>query len=859
MSNNVRVVCRFRPLNSKEIAQGEGVIFSVPDEERMTVTLNGQEYGKHSFTFDKVFDGTCTQKEVYEYAAKPVVEDIMKGYNGTIFVYGQTSSGKTHTMQGPSIDDQQLRGIIPRMNSTIFEGVQNADQNIEFLVKASYIEIYKEKIRDLLDNSKGNLQVREEKTKGIWVDGATEVYVSSEQDVLDVIRTGSQNRAIAETKMNSESSRSHSIFILTVNQKNLADLSNKTGKLYLVDLAGSEKVEKTGAQGNTLDEAKMINKSLSALGNVINALTDGKSSHVPYRDSKLTRVLQESLGGNSRTTLVINCSPASYNEAETLSTLRFGTRAKSIKNSAKVNAERSVGELKILLAKAEKEIARLQETITALQEEVAVYKNGGVPVAKTVKTEDAQPGAAVVVNLPSVTRLQEKIAELEETVKRLEEEKQSATDQYESLTEELKEKETELDAIKEDVNTLRQTEQTLSKENELLIVKLADITIANEKIQYENNEHMLTIETLNAQATSYKDEIDNLKKKMDTLANERNKAKPVVSHDWADKEDVKRGEQGVESKIEAVGPSTKSEQPSEDGHRLRSELIAQRGEIEQLKREKELLQLSLDKLRVDYEEKGSALGAKLAEPSTGGKDLALLERELQLVKDQTTAKLSEFDAVKAALLKDLENRCQKVIELEILLDEAREQYQTLLVQVKNSNSKTLQQKCIFLQRNLEQLTTVQQQLVNENNRLKLENQVYVKQLAIRNERIHGLELLLQDAQEKLQKHASSADPADDKRKATRTTTAGGMKQPAIAARKGAAQLNIATGGRIAKPLRGGGGGTAAPTPTEEESPTDPERRKSGSIWDLFRGSSKTQLQRTDSTEATTPRDNVTNE
>lgn len=126
--------------------------------------------------------------------------------------------------------------------------------------------------------------------------------------------------------MNMESSRSHSIFILSVNQKNLADLSNKTGKLYLVDLAGSEKVEKTGAQGTTLDEAKMINKSLSALGNVINALTDGKSSHVPYRDSKLTRVLQESLGGNSRTTLVINCSPSPYNEAETLSTLRFGNR-----------------------------------------------------------------------------------------------------------------------------------------------------------------------------------------------------------------------------------------------------------------------------------------------------------------------------------------------------------------------------------------------------------------------------------------------------------------------------------------------------------------------------------------------------
>ncbi len=266
-------------------------------------------------------------------------------------------------MQGPSIDDAELKGIIPRMIDTVFEGVMNADENIEFLVKASYLEIYMEHIRDLLDTRKDNLKIREEKNKGIWVEGATEVYVSKPQDVLDIIRTGQANRAIASTKMNAESSRSHSIFVLYLNQKNLKDGSNKQGKLYLVDLAGSEKVGKTGAQGTTLDEAKMINKSLSALGNVINSLTDGKSGHIPYRDSKLTRMLQESLGGNSRTTLIINCSPSSYNEAETLSTLRFGNRAKTIKNKAKINQERSAAELKELLAKAEIEIERLKSII----------------------------------------------------------------------------------------------------------------------------------------------------------------------------------------------------------------------------------------------------------------------------------------------------------------------------------------------------------------------------------------------------------------------------------------------------------------------------------------------------------------
>ena len=160
------------------------------------------------------------------------------------------------------------------------------------------------------------------------------------------MRRGGQARAVAATNMNQESSRSHSIFVVTITQKNLESGSAKSGQLFLVDLAGSEKVGKTGASGQTLEEAKKINKSLSALGMVINALTDGKSTHIPYRDSKLTRILQESLGGNSRTTLIINCSPSSYNDAETVSTLRFGVRAKSIKNKAKVNAELSPAEMK---------------------------------------------------------------------------------------------------------------------------------------------------------------------------------------------------------------------------------------------------------------------------------------------------------------------------------------------------------------------------------------------------------------------------------------------------------------------------------------------------------------------------------
>ncbi|KAJ0406193.1 hypothetical protein P43SY_000377 [Pythium insidiosum] len=329
--------------------------------------------GGQTYTYDRVFDEADGQQVVFDHVARPVVQDLMDGYNATIFAYGQTSSGKTYTMEGASIDDPQLRGIIPRTATEIFQNVLAADENMEFIVKVSYIEIYMERIRDLLDpyKSKVNLQVREDTQRGIFVEGMTEISVTSDEELLSTMRDGAANRAVAATGMNEGSSRSHSVFMVTLFQRNLVNQATKAGKLYLVDLAGSEMVRKTGASGKQLEEAKTINKSLSALGNVINALTDSNSSHVPYRDSKLTRVLQESLGGNSKTNLIINVSPSSYNMSETISTLRFGNRAKSIKNKAVVNEQRSVEEYKLLLAKAEKAMNAQQTYIISLEARLA--------------------------------------------------------------------------------------------------------------------------------------------------------------------------------------------------------------------------------------------------------------------------------------------------------------------------------------------------------------------------------------------------------------------------------------------------------------------------------------------------------
>lgn len=364
-SGNVSVMCRFRPLNDKEKIQSKDICVDFLDSQQLNLR-SCAENNSYKFSFDRVFDVNSTQQQVYLDSAKPIVDSVLEGFNGTIFAYGQTSSGKTHTMQG-IIDDPEAEGIIPRMIRNVFSHIMNSSEDIEFTVKVSMIEIYMEKIRDLIDTNRTNLNIREDRAKGLYIEDLSEHYVGGEAEVLELMKVGSENRAIAATNMNEHSSRSHSIFIMTIHQNNVKDLVAKTGKLYLVDLAGSEKISKTGATGSVLDEAKMINRSLTTLGMVINNLTDGKSQHIPYRESKLTRVLSESLGGNAKTCLVITCSPSSYNESETLSTLRFGLRAKKIKNKPKINKEVTVAELKIEIEKLEKFLITCNRRIIQLE------------------------------------------------------------------------------------------------------------------------------------------------------------------------------------------------------------------------------------------------------------------------------------------------------------------------------------------------------------------------------------------------------------------------------------------------------------------------------------------------------------
>jgi kinesin family protein 5 len=481
------------------------------------------------------------QADVFDYSIRPTVDDILNGYNGTVFAYGQTGAGKSYTMMGTNIDDDVGKGIIPRIVEQIFASILASPSNIEYTVRVSYMEIYMERIRDLLVPQNDNLPVHEEKNKGVYVKGLLEVYVASVEEVFEVMRRGGDARAVASTNMNAESSRSHSIFVITVTQKNVETGSMKSGQLFLVDLAGSEKVGKTGASGQTLEEAKKINKSLSALGMVINSLTDGKSSHIPYRDSKLTRILQESLGGNSRTTLIINCSPSSYNDSETLSTLRFGMRAKSIKNKAKVNAELSPAELKMMLKKAQGQVTTFETYVATLEGEVAIWRAGeavprerwtpaldtgssasrkppSTPRAQTPSRLDAtkaadtpsRPDSRLDLERASTPSIPLDKDEKDEFLKR----ENELQDQVAERESQLAKTEDQLKSAREELQYFKERDSKSNKDNERVNLELNELKMQVEKLNFEHKEAFITMDGLKDANSELTTELDDVKQQL---------------------------------------------------------------------------------------------------------------------------------------------------------------------------------------------------------------------------------------------------------------------------------------------------------------------------------------------------------
>lgn len=782
------------------------------------------------------------QKDVFDFSIRSTVDDILNGYNGTVFAYGQTGAGKSYTMMGTDIADDDGKGVIPRIVQQIFHSILSSPSTIEYTVRVSYMEIYMERIRDLLAPQNDNLPVHEEKNRGVYVKGLLEVYVSSVEEVYEVMKRGGSARAVAATNMNQESSRSHSIFVITITQKNVETGSAKSGQLFLVDLAGSEKVGKTGASGQTLEEAKKINKSLSALGMVINNLTDGKSQHIPYRDSKLTRILQESLGGNSRTTLIINCSPSSYNDAETLSTLRFGMRAKAIKNKAKINQEISPAELKAMLKKAQSQVTSFEQYIQTLDAEVQQWRSGeSVPkdkwtpaLAGLAKVESKTPRPSTPSRLMDSRADTPAISERSATpsLPMDKDEREEFLRRENELQDQIAEKESQIAAAekllretREELVYMKERDTKTNRDNERLQSETNEFKMQLERLSFESKEAQITMDGLKEANAELTAELDDVKQqlldvKMSTKESsaaldekEKKKAEKMAqmmagfdlgSDVFSD------NERSIKELIDQVDDlhqqSAAGEAIAPDSlETLRARLVETQGIVRQaelslystssndasVKRREELEQ-RLEAVERDYEdllernlgeqdvaeikarleqaysnkqtvqsELVEDLKADLAEKSAEIQKFKVVNEDLQrkvknglpngsagaMTNGKTVQQqIAEFDVMKKSLMRDLQNRCERVVELEISLDETREQYNNVL---RSSNNRAQQKKMAFLERNLEQLTHVQRQLVEQNGSLKKEVAIAERKLIARNERIQSLESLLQDSQEKL--------------------------------------------------------------------------------------------------------------
>ncbi|XP_013419740.1 chromosome-associated kinesin KIF4A [Lingula anatina] len=427
----VKVALRARPLIPRETSEGcQQCLEFIPGEPQVVI-------GTKSFTYDFAFSPNTSQELVYDRAVANLVKGVFKGYNATVLAYGQTGSGKTYTMgSGYNIsleEDEDLAGVIPRVVRQLYRGIQEREESHTFVVRVSFLEIYNEDLHDLLSsNSSKDLAIREDPEGGILIPGLTETVVSSPEDTILCLEHGSTHRTTGATAMNATSSRSHAIFTIMVEQQSREDSNDfMKSKFHLVDLAGSERCKRTQAEGGRFKEGVNINLGLLALGNVISALGDEsqKRSHIPYRDSKLTRLLQDSLGGNSHTVMIACVSPSDSNMEETLNTLRYADRARKIKNKPIVNRDPQAAE-----------ILRLKGVVQQLQ--VQLMQNGGVP-GKFEGSID-------------IKALKERIKELEEENHKLSKELESAVDNSTGLCEKIIKTELARDRLKERLRDLRQ-------------------------------------------------------------------------------------------------------------------------------------------------------------------------------------------------------------------------------------------------------------------------------------------------------------------------------------------------------------------------------------------------------------------
>nr|CAH7730775.1 unnamed protein product [Callosobruchus chinensis] len=486
---NVRVFIRIRPLRDSEKTLNNKRYIHL---ERNVLQLLKSNINR-TFQFCKVFSEESTQVDLYRCIAVPIVEKVLQGYNGTIFAYGQSGTGKTYTMIGDARNPDQ-KGIVPNIFSHIFAQISLANHDISYAVTVTYLEIYNEYIRDLLsEDPTKKLKVQEKPGVGVYVKDLLGFTVNSLEAVDEIITKGNKHRSTGSTKLNDTSSRSHAIFTVLIESKN--KVTNKTtfGKLNLVDLAGSERANKTQATGDRLREAGKINMSLSVLGNVISALVDGKSSHIPYRNSKLTRLLQDSLGGNSLTAMIAMISPNVLDYEESLYTLMYADRVKHIQNRVHINTEKQS-----LIDSLESKIAelrlQLEELTVSEQKEKRKEKK---KVKNTLELENIELEKSILENKIHmiqkkilvggenlIEKAQQQLEMLEDTAREL----QHLDSSHQLLEEILYYKGKEKDIVEKKYATLQEEDQELDYrigESEKLIIKATEILVRKE-CEYQN-------------------------------------------------------------------------------------------------------------------------------------------------------------------------------------------------------------------------------------------------------------------------------------------------------------------------------------------------------------------------------------
>lgn len=621
-SERVLVHVRIRPFNSTELADPDQVQTSLLSISQSPPSLLvKKDYDKKSFHFDSVLDSSSTQEQTYQQTGKVVVLSVLAGYNASILAYGQTGTGKTHTMVG---EEEAEKGIIPRALEDILETV-HTDPEFSYTINIGFVQVYMEMLQDLLfPDSPTPIRIREDPSEGVYLTGSTWKSVHTLSDCMNLLSLGNNNRNSAFTSMNAQSSRSHAVFLVRVEKRYQRTEDNErssaviSSMLNLVDLAGSERVKKSKATGLRFDEAKNINLALLALGNCIQALSDKKSKYVPYRDSKLTRLLANSLGGSSKTSLIITIGPSLAHVTETLSTLNFGTRAMKIEINPSVSKlidyKAAYTKLKAELELTNDKYNALIKTNTRLLEEIeAIRKEKAHLEIEKLKAETA---AEEYLKLLEGTKGREQatveLEKLNELQRRCELQLRQKEVEYTKLLTDFDQFIQESDA---ENNKLRNEKADLMESNHNYKAKLAFLTgeREQEKAVFANRLSELTKEKLEFKTQAETLQNDN-KSQLMLLNAQEIKLKRLLS----ELETLKKAKSAGKATVWNSQKEAQMQELAAENAKLREELRdteiivgEKREEIEQLrveltKSDVKLLRKELEKARKEIEGYGEA-------------------------------------------------------------------------------------------------------------------------------------------------------------------------------------------------------------------------------------------------------------